>query len=118
MFHRFACKGELTTADYLMRAVILDKFPDDPQTIEDFGFGRCETWVQKSHLLGLYKGLLIYINVSREELHRWRVEDTLKENIIRVFQTIPKRNRGGYFPWFLQNTHISERNLSSLRAVQ
>lgn len=62
--HRFTCSdGALTSADYLERAVFLDKIPDDPQTIDDYGFSRCETWNQKSHLLGLYKGLLWGLNV-------------------------------------------------------
>jgi hypothetical protein len=107
--HRFLCTGRpLTTADYLERAVLDDSFPDDPQTMEDYGFSRCETWQQKSHLLGLYNGLLINIGhcVSSQELDQWRKNGKLTENIINKYMEIPERSRGGYFPWFLKNKHL------------
>jgi hypothetical protein len=85
------------------------ELPDDPQTLEDYGFSRCTTWYQKSHLLGLYKGLLWYLNVDARELDRWLREGSLVANIIRVYNRRPKRSRGGYFPWFLKNKHLLDK---------
>ncbi|KAL3453202.1 hypothetical protein BJX65DRAFT_263199 [Aspergillus insuetus] len=51
--HQSQCSfGALTIADYLDMAIGKDELPDDPQTLEDYGFRRCTTWYQKSHLLG------------------------------------------------------------------
>jgi hypothetical protein len=107
--HRFECAGRaLTTADYLERAVLEDEIPVDPQTLEDYGFSRCETWNQKSHLLGLYSGLLNQMDVSSQNLDDWRGSGTLVENIISKYNEIPQGGRGSYFPWFIQNKHILE----------
>lgn len=59
-------------------------------------------------MLGLYIGLLRLDNVSSHDLHIWRCKGTLVANIIASFETIPKRFRGGYFPWFLQNKQLLE----------
>jgi len=68
--HLFTCGARaLTTADYLKDAILRDEIPDDPQTVEDFGFNRCNSWAQKSHLLGLYKGLLIYLEIRSQEVN-------------------------------------------------
>jgi hypothetical protein len=105
--HRFECSsGHLTTADYLELAVISDEIPDDPQTLDDYGFSHCETWNQKSHLLGLYKGLLLFLKVRTLDLDQWRREGRLVDNIIAEFSNIPEKSRGKYFPWFLRHTHL------------
>ncbi|KAJ0423603.1 hypothetical protein BJY00DRAFT_277887 [Aspergillus carlsbadensis] len=105
--HRFQCSsGALTTADYLESAVLRDEIPDDPQTLEDYGFSRCITWNQKSHLAGLYKGLLLPLKVDAKKLDRWLHEGSLVLNIIREFHRLPEGSRGSYFPWFLKNKHL------------
>ncbi|KAF2120771.1 hypothetical protein BDV96DRAFT_595184 [Lophiotrema nucula] len=109
VFHRFECAGRaLTTADYLERAVLEDELPDDPQTLDDYGFSRCKTWNQKSHLLGLYGGLLKGDKLSSEEVDEWRRSGTLVENIVSKYMAIPERYRGSYFPWFLQHKYLLE----------
>ena len=105
--HRFKCAGHApTTADYLERAVLEDRIPDDPQTMEDYGFTRCEAQMQQSHLLGLYIGLINHLEVSSKELDTWRRDGSLVDNIIRMFNTIPECNRGKYFPWFLKHKEM------------
>ncbi|KAL2867333.1 uncharacterized protein BJX67DRAFT_381047 [Aspergillus lucknowensis] len=110
--HRFKCSsGSLTTADYLEIAVIKDELPDDPQTLDDYGFSRCRSWNQKSHLLGLYKGLLINLEVEVKAIDHWRREGTLVSNIIREFKRVPDKSRGAYFPWFLKHTHLVDNKM-------
>jgi hypothetical protein len=71
--HRFRCTGRaLTTVDYLEMAVIKDEFPNDPQTMEDYGFSRCEKQQEQSHLLGLYGGLFKGPSISSQELDQWK----------------------------------------------
>jgi hypothetical protein len=89
-----------------MKAVLQDQIPDDPQTLEDYGFIRCRTWAMKSHLLGLYGGLIKTERASSTDLHTWRCEGTLVENIVAAYSSIPERFRGGYYPWFLRNKTI------------
>lgn len=72
----------------------------------DNGFCRCETWNQKSHLLGFYKGLLTIFEVRTQEVDWWRREGTLLKNIISKFNRIPEGSRGSYFPWFPRHTRL------------
>ncbi|KAF5855625.1 hypothetical protein ETB97_008860 [Aspergillus alliaceus] len=99
-------KPELEETEGECDIFISDEIPDDPQTLDDYGFSCCETWNQKSHLLGLYKGLLVILEVKALELDQWRCEGRLVENIIAVFNKIPERSRGKYFPWFLRHTYL------------
>ncbi|KAK5329281.1 hypothetical protein LTR70_000778 [Exophiala xenobiotica] len=104
--HRFRCAGgSLTTADYLYEAIMNDEIPDDPPTVEDYGFHRCTTWNHKSHLLGLYKGLWL-MEVESGEIDQWRREGILVEKIAETFERLPQHNRGSYYPWFLRNKHL------------
>lgn len=104
--HKFMCaiRRPLNSADYLYLALLEDNFPDDPQTLDDFGLRSLRSGADRSKLLGLFKGLEI-LEVPSEEVHRWQSEHTLEENIIRVFSQLSERSRGGYYPWFLQNRH-------------
>jgi len=103
--HKFMCaRRPLNSADYLYLALLEDVCPDDPQTLDDFGFRSLHSGTDRSKLLGLFKGLEL-MEVSSEEVYRWQSENTLEENIVRVFSQLPERSRGGYFPWFLQNRH-------------
>lgn len=93
--HRFKCSsGSLTTADYLERAVYSSEIPDDPQTIDDYGFSRCKTRNQKFHLLGLYEGLIKVLDVVPAELDQWRRDGRLLQNIIEKFSQAPREVKG------------------------
>lgn len=111
--HRFKCSsGPLTTADYLARAVYSDEIPDDPQTVEDYGFSRCKSWNEKSHLLGLYIGLIKVLEVRPVDLDQWRRDGKLVENIVAEFNKRPKQSRGAYFPWFMKHTYLLNESAS------
>ncbi|KAI6000924.1 hypothetical protein EDC04DRAFT_2612036 [Pisolithus marmoratus] len=88
----------LDTADYLVRACWTDDLDDlDEDTMEDFGFTK---------LFGVYYDLVRYMGVRSRELHKWRKEGTLTENIIAKYEVIPKSSRGEYYPWFQHNLHV------------
>ncbi|ORX95605.1 hypothetical protein BCR34DRAFT_607900 [Clohesyomyces aquaticus] len=93
--------------DYLLRAVLEDEIPDDPQTMDDYGFSRCRIWSEKSHLLGLYGGML-KCDVSSEQMDDWKRSGTLVDNIVSYYMAIPEDCRGGYFPWFQRHTFFLE----------
>jgi MYND finger len=111
--HIFDCnpREPISTAYHLARACRKNEFPKDPQTCDDYGFTRTYTgdW---SKLLGLYIGLLHYHKVSPQSLHEWRIEGRLVEMIKESFEKWPPENRGGYYPWFLQNQYVLDRSKS------
>ena len=108
LHHLFKCGGrELTTADYLLRAVLDDEIPDDPQTVDDYMFSRCRTWSEKSHLFGLYGGML-KCNISSKQLDDWKRSGTLVSEIVSYYMAIPEGCRGGYFSWFQKHKSFLE----------
>jgi len=88
----------------------MDEFPEDPQTCDDYGFTRTFTGSDRSKLFGLYIGLLIYQKVSPRSLHEWRKEGRLVEMIKESYEKLPPGNRGGYYPWFLENQHVLDHS--------
>ncbi|KAF7922174.1 hypothetical protein BELL_0761g00090 [Botrytis elliptica] len=116
--HVFTCaKRPLTSADYLYRNISEDTIPDEEEVLEDFGFNHLSSFADRSNLLGLYKGLWLG-GVPVEDIHRWQVESTLIANIKKHFYQISEANRGGYFPWFLDNLHILKKPLSQEESTQ
>jgi hypothetical protein len=112
-WHIFTCtKRAITSADYLYRSITEDELPDDEQVLEDFGFNHFTSYAHKCKLMGLYKGLYLSEDISVEEVHKWQVEGSLVTNIKNYFYQMPERNRGGYFPWFLNHTDIFDRRIT------
>jgi len=102
--HIFTCAvgRPLNSADHLYSACEENLLPEDPQTLEDFGFSQLPSFPDRSNLLGLYQGLL-RLDIPSQTVHRWQVEKSLEKNIIKAFSRLPEASRGGYFPWFLRN---------------
>lgn len=107
-YHIFECdpSKKINTAYHLAIAAYEDDFPNDPQTCEDYGFTKVFTAYDRSHLLGLYIGLFRALLVTPKELHAWRKEGRLVEEIKAQYETLPPYNRGGYYPWFLQHQYV------------
>ncbi|KAH0489424.1 hypothetical protein TgHK011_009855 [Trichoderma gracile] len=95
----------ITSADILCQDAIGDQLPKDPEALEHFGFTRCRDGRERSHLLGLYQGLL-HLGVGAVQLNDWRETDMLVSSIIEKFSKVPAKCRGSYFPWFVRNQHI------------
>ncbi|KAG6812093.1 hypothetical protein H0H92_004393 [Tricholoma furcatifolium] len=110
-YHIFHCNPNkpIKTSYYIARAIRRDELPEDPQTLEDHGFVRAVSTMEKSRLLGLYKGLLMF--TDPKTLHKWRVNGTLVKEIKAVFDALPPGRRGGYYPWFLENQHVLDRSI-------
>ncbi|KAK3375576.1 hypothetical protein B0T24DRAFT_616552 [Lasiosphaeria ovina] len=108
MYHLAKCSARsLTTADILCRDAIADEMPSDPQTRDDFGFSRCRTRHEESHLLGMYRGMVaLSDDVHANEVHEWRVKGILADKIDEFYLKIPERHRGSYYPWFARNKHL------------
>lgn len=97
---------------------VKDVLPKDEQTCDDYGFSRCTDFRKRSHLLGLYKGVLVYQNVSPVQLDAWRQENTLAHNIVESFSSIPESHRGAYYKWFVKNQGIVDSSLPPAPADQ
>ncbi|KAJ6028506.1 hypothetical protein N7540_004082 [Penicillium herquei] len=112
--HLAKCSARsITTADILFDDVIKDKLPKDEGAREAFGFNRCSHWREEFRLLGLYRGLLLFLHdreISPVELDKWQENGTLTREIIERFHAIPEHSRGGYFPWFLRNQHVLDNS--------
>ncbi|KAJ7080552.1 hypothetical protein C8R44DRAFT_70268 [Mycena epipterygia] len=107
----------LTTADTLTTAAFADMFPDDPQTNEDYFFTRLRSPHDKTHLFGLYIGILKIHGVKPSKLHEWRISGKMIENIKALYEDLPARNRGGYYTWFLKHLEVFEPRPSALVTV-
>jgi len=107
--HIFDCGGaKVTSADYLIRDCYRNQFPEG-DTARDFGFSNVESPLDRAYLFGLYQGLVKYIDVGREDLHDWQVNDILAEKICEVYEPLRRQSPqsiGGYYPWFLNNKHL------------
>jgi hypothetical protein len=108
LFHLAKCSARsITTADFLSADAIRDEIPTDPQTRDDFGFSRCRTRNEESHLLGLYQGMVaVSDDVYAPDVHEWRQQGILADKIIEYYTRIPEGHRGSYFQWFTRNRHI------------
>src|SRR6202035_723463 len=86
--------------------------PKDPQTFVDYGFARTCTGYDRSDLLQLYAELLLVQKVSPRTLHKWRIEGRLVEMIKESYEKLPPENRGGYYPWFLNNQYVFDHSMT------
>ncbi|KAJ4322557.1 hypothetical protein N0V94_002319 [Neodidymelliopsis sp. IMI 364377] len=117
--HLFTCsKRPLTSADYLWKSLGEDLMPPDEEVLEDFGFNNAVAGQDKTYLLGLYQGLYLSDRVSSEDIHAWRTAGVLVDKIKDFYYSLPEGSRGGYFPWFLENTHVLDGSLSREEAQQ
>jgi hypothetical protein len=113
--HIFNCDPprEINTAYRLCRAVFKNQLPEDEETQADYGFSRTTDARESQKLLGLYIGLFLYSNVDPRDVHRWRKNGNLLQEIRRIYDAKPPSSRGGYYPWILENQHILDPNTNS-----
>ena len=109
-YHKFDCnpKNGLTTADRLWRACGRDVIPDHEQTLIDYGFQRAFSGDNKSHLMGVYRYVTMLSNTpaSAKMLHHWRKRGVLLEEIIKSYDSIPLKFRGGHYTWLMENQWV------------
>jgi len=103
----YAYQGKTVPGAYhLHRSCFADLQPTDEKTLEDYGFNRACTPIHQMMLLGLYQGLFKYLRIKPGEVHRWKRDGILIQEIKRVFEEIPLQNRGQYYPWFLEHQDL------------
>ena len=108
--HLYKCRRAPTSADRLYVACMRDEmFLDDGEVEDHFRFNRFPRGCQRTSLFGLYQGIFKYHETSPREVHRWRIEGTLVENIIQLFESWPEPSRGCYYPWWKDNLYIFNR---------
>ncbi|CRG92367.1 hypothetical protein PISL3812_09425 [Talaromyces islandicus] len=104
--HLAKCSARpIATADILYDDIGKNKFLEDGKACEAFGFNRCSHWREESHLLGLYRGFLLYLQdpeINPVNLNEWQQNGLLATRIIEKFSAIPEKSRGTYFPWFCE----------------
>ncbi|KUI65363.1 hypothetical protein VM1G_11265 [Cytospora mali] len=107
---RKCCGRQITTADLLENDVMRDVLPEDEQVRDDYGFSRCRSRMEDSHLLGLYGGVFKAFEVSAPQVHAWRQSGELTKRIIELFSERGKSYQGSYYPWFLRNQHLLDES--------
>ena len=117
--HFFTCSPgrPLNTADYLWLDIIEDRLPEDPQTRIDYGFDRTLSFVEESNLLGLFQGLRL-MDITREQVHQWRLEGLLVDKINEHYKLIPETHRGKYHSWFTENQHLLDGSMGPIESIQ
>ncbi|KAL1945707.1 hypothetical protein VTO73DRAFT_1709 [Trametes versicolor] len=61
-------------------------------------------------LCGLYRGLFVHLDIAPQDVHKWRREGRLVQEIKDAFERIPPQNRGAYFPWFLEHQSVLDND--------
>ncbi|EMD40604.1 hypothetical protein CERSUDRAFT_111190 [Gelatoporia subvermispora B] len=113
-FHIFYCKpkDKIDTAYFLARSAYIDRMPEHPQTRTDYGFDDVVAPEDASNLLGLYQGLFKALDVTPQDVRKWRRQGTLVEEIKAAYSRLPPDNQGAYYPWFLRNLWVLDKSLS------
>ncbi|GBC04566.1 hypothetical protein RclHR1_05740008 [Rhizophagus clarus] len=93
------------TADILVKNVFADTIPTNEAVRYEYGFCNCIGPLEESNLLGLYIGLIKYIEISASELHSWWNSGNLSSHIKKVCEE-KGYNKSEYYKWFLENEHV------------
>jgi hypothetical protein len=98
----------------LTHAIFADLLPGDKNTKEEWGFNRAKSTqegpIGPNYLLGLYQGLVKFLDIDMQQLDQWRRQGKLVPEIKVVFEKIPVASRGGYYPWLLRNEWVLDRS--------
>ncbi|KAI8932716.1 hypothetical protein NX059_010208 [Plenodomus lindquistii] len=115
--HLFACsKPSITSAVHLWNSLADDLLPNDEEVLDDFSFNKFVD-LKQIYPFGVYRGIYLDSDSSAEQLHEWRIGDTLVAKINEFYLGIPKEARGQYFPWFQENSHALESSFTKKDAT-
>ncbi len=116
-WHIFECgpRRSIPTAYYLAKAVYDDLLPTGPQTNKEWGLDKAASIDPSGpfKMFGLYVGLIKICDVKPQQLHKWRVQGTLIQEIKAIYEASPLHARGGYYPWFLEHQEVLENPMVS-----
>ncbi|CAF1186512.1 unnamed protein product [Adineta steineri] len=104
--HKIICTPprQNNTADFLVKAVMDDLFPEDLDTLADFGLSNCHLQEQRTYLMSVYAGLIKILGVSSKDLHEWQQANELALHIRKTYEDAGASS--GYYNWFLKNQHL------------
>lgn len=116
-WHIFECgpRRSIPTAYHLAKAVYDDLLPTDPQTNKEWGLDKAASIDPSGpfKIFGLYVDLIKICDVKPQQLHKWRVQGTLIQEIKAIYEATPLHARGGYYPWFLEHQEVLENPMVS-----
>ncbi|CAB4435163.1 unnamed protein product [Rhizophagus irregularis] len=92
------------SVNILVEYVYKDLIPIDNAVRYEYGFYNCMHPGELSKLLGLYQGLIKYLNCSKSQLHSWWESGNLAFHIKKTFEDANFIN--AYYQWFLKNEHV------------
>ncbi|CAB4478429.1 unnamed protein product [Rhizophagus irregularis] len=92
------------SAEILVKDVFSDTLPTNYAVRYEYGFCNCVYPEEESMLLGLYGGLIKYIECSASQLHSWWKSGNLPFHIKKAFED--SNTTSGYYQWFLKNEHV------------
>ncbi|GBC04567.1 hypothetical protein RclHR1_05740009 [Rhizophagus clarus] len=92
------------SADILVKNVVADIITTNDAVRYEYGFCNCKNPAEESNLLGLYTGLIKYIDCSASELHSWWKSGNFPLHIKKACED--KGYKSYYYQWFLKNEHV------------
>ncbi|RHZ63871.1 hypothetical protein Glove_327g5 [Diversispora epigaea] len=101
--HKIKCSPR--SADILVKSVFDDLIPTNEAVLYEYGFNNCiENSRDQCMMLGLYAGLVKYLDISATQLHSWWESGDLALNIKKTYEEAGMNS--GYYQWFLENEHL------------
>ncbi|KAK8024504.1 hypothetical protein PG993_012570 [Apiospora rasikravindrae] len=110
--HMPACKEDESTTGYdLKTCLAMDRLPSKPQTMQDFGFDRCDARSDKQNLWGVYHTLVVSYGISAPQLNRWSAARELRKHIAELFDDRGRAEEfyginENYVDWFKTHAHV------------
>ncbi|KAF4915232.1 hypothetical protein CGCVW01_v010365 [Colletotrichum viniferum] len=98
-----------TTADILLKSIIINQVPTGQKTLTDYRFDACISNYSKRQLVGAYKSVMLYHNISTRELDIWMKENVLFKRMSTLFYVYPGILLTHELKWFC-NCAISEKD--------
>ncbi|CAG8512608.1 8654_t:CDS:1 [Ambispora leptoticha] len=92
------------SVDTLVKNVWADEMPTKIAVLYEYGFENCPTREDKINLLGLYIGLIKFLDCSASQIHSWWENGELPLNIKKAYDDAGQNS--GYYQWFLKNEHF------------
>lgn len=108
-FKRCVDQPSRTTANILLKSIIINQVPTDQKTLTDYRFDACINNHSKRQLVAAYKSVMLYHNISTRELNIWMKENVPFERMSTLFYVYPGILLTHELKWFC-NCAISEKD--------
>jgi hypothetical protein len=104
-WHKKCCIDPSKTAFNLMKTVYADDFDTMNDALKSsYGFEKCKTAQDKVMLLGLYQGLIKFLDCDINAIDKAYNQNKLPELIVsEFFNNSSPKSCGEYFRWFIKD---------------